>query len=142
MSSVGGCPKWHHPYACGKVSVQELGWWSMDDGSCAIPRQRRRQATVPGCEEYGDLPRSTRHSDFGSANGGPLNRLTKPNRAMVLPQLQRWHMSAMAIAVIPWDFSVFSIFWADFLQMFLGSYLPPPFLSDFMCVRCFATCGE
>lgn len=87
-------------------------------------------------------PISTCHSDIGSACGGPLDRLTKPKWAMVFSQLRRCHVASTVIAMTRMNFLVFSIFWKNFLQIFLEAYLPWSFLGDSTCVHCIMTCDE
>jgi hypothetical protein len=81
---------------CATTAVCERCCWSkIWAGGQAVadpvfrPRRCRRPAAVLGLEEHGVVPQSMCHSDFGSAGGMPLIRLTKPLVAMVPPRVHR-----------------------------------------------------
>lgn len=131
---------------CAMTAVCERGCWSkIRAGGQTVadpafrPRRCRRPAAVPGLEEHGVVPRSTCHSDFGSAGGGPLIRLTKPLVAMVLPRVLRWRRAWMAVAGRPLDFVVFFASLRGFSAMFPGRVASLVSSRGFrVCELCFA----
>ena len=108
----------------------------MGDRSDGLPRQGRRQAAYLGLEEHGDDPRSTSHSEIGSADGGPLLRLTKPVRATVLPRVRRRRAVKMAVADIFRAIVVFFFLMGLFLQMFLDRCALSMSLVASTCLSC------
>jgi hypothetical protein len=78
-----------------RTTVQEHGMRLEGGRSDSLHQHGRRQATYLGLEEHEDAPRSTRHIDIGSADGGPLLRLTKPVRVSAnVPGQHTWPWAA------------------------------------------------